>query len=177
MGRVRAMPGGQRRTTGRSVRSVRRGIFSPPRAIARVRVPFFFLDKFSLISSFIVCSIGCSSCASNTGNCLSCSSPNFTQDENDSTQCTAVQQTTSSGTPCPDGSFSDGNNCTACSASCQTCNGATSSDCIVCKEGTYLSSGNCVSADANGVCEGGGLIADNNKKECDSGFYPLSLLL
>jgi hypothetical protein len=44
---------------------------------------------------------------------------------------------------------------------------------VLCAEGTYLVNANgtsqCVGADANGVCAGtGGLIADNNKNECDS---------
>jgi hypothetical protein len=114
-----------------------------------------------------VCQLGCSQCADGTAVCIACNS-GFTQDANDGTKCDAVQSVTSTGTVCPDGSFSSGTNCTVCSPTCKTCNGATSNDCIVCAAGQYLSNGNCVLADSNGVCAGSNLIADNNKDECDS---------
>ncbi|THV05670.1 hypothetical protein K435DRAFT_744555 [Dendrothele bispora CBS 962.96] len=117
-----------------------------------------------------ICQLGCTSCSDGTGQCLSCAS-GFTQDANDKTKCNAVASTTSSGQPCPDGSFADGTQCQKCSPSCQTCKGATSNDCIICAQGSYKdSNGNCVSADANGVCQGNqqGLIADNVKHECDA---------
>ncbi|KAF7337625.1 Extracellular matrix protein FRAS1 [Mycena sanguinolenta] len=114
-----------------------------------------------------VCELGCSSCAAGTGNCLTCA-PNFTQDQNDATKCTAVP-TSAGGVPCPDGSFSDGTSCVACSASCQTCSGPTSNDCTLCPQTHYLTNnGSCVSASSTGVCEGSNLIADNNKGECDT---------
>ncbi|KAJ3723967.1 insulin-like growth factor binding protein [Lentinula raphanica] len=114
-----------------------------------------------------ICEIGCSSCADITGDCQTCKS-GFTQDANDKTKCDAQPTTTSSGTVCPDGSFGSGSSCSPCSSSCQTCNGATSNDCIICASGSYAFNGSCITADSNGVCEGTGLIADNNKKECDA---------
>ncbi|KAJ7269285.1 insulin-like growth factor binding protein [Mycena haematopus] len=114
-----------------------------------------------------VCEVGCTSCAAGTGNCLTCG-PNFTQDQNDATKCTIVP-TSAGGVPCPDGSFSDGTNCVACSASCETCSGLTSSDCTLCPQTHYLTNnGTCVSASSTGVCEGSSLIADNNKGKCDT---------
>ncbi|KAJ6520275.1 insulin-like growth factor binding protein [Mycena sanguinolenta] len=114
-----------------------------------------------------VCELGCSSCAAGTGNCLTCA-PNFTQDQNDATKCTAVP-TSAAGVTCPDGSFGDGTSCVACSASCQTCSGPTSNDCTLCPQTHYLTNnGSCVSASSTGVCEGSNLIADNNKGECDT---------
>ncbi|KAJ3810962.1 growth factor receptor domain-containing protein [Lentinula aff. lateritia] len=114
-----------------------------------------------------ICEIGCSACADITGDCQTCKT-GFTQDANDQTKCDAEPTTTSSGTVCPDGSFSSGTTCSTCSPSCQTCNGATSNDCIICASGSYAFNGSCITADSNGVCEGTGLIADNNKKECDT---------
>ncbi|KAJ3802355.1 growth factor receptor domain-containing protein [Lentinula aff. detonsa] len=114
-----------------------------------------------------ICEIGCSACADITGDCQTCKS-GFTQDANDKTKCDAEPTTTSSGTVCPDGSFSSGATCSSCSSSCQTCNGATSNDCVICASGSYAFNGSCITADSNGVCEGTGLIADNNKKECDT---------
>ncbi|KAJ7651463.1 insulin-like growth factor binding protein [Mycena polygramma] len=114
-----------------------------------------------------VCELGCTSCADGTGNCLTCGT-HFTQDQNDATKCTSVP-TTAAGVACPDGSFSDGTNCTACSASCTTCSGGTSNDCTLCPTSHYLTNnGSCVSASSTGVCEGSNLIADNNKGKCDT---------
>lgn len=92
----------------------------------------------------------------------------FTQNANDRTKCVAEASKTSTGTVCPDGSFGSGTSCRECDPACQTCSGATSNDCILCAAGTYLFDGSCVSTDSNGVCEGGQLIADNNKHVCDS---------
>ncbi|KAJ7778743.1 insulin-like growth factor binding protein [Mycena maculata] len=114
-----------------------------------------------------VCELGCTSCADGTGNCLTCG-PNFTQDQNDATKCTTVA-TSAGGAACPAGSFGDGTSCVACSASCETCSGATSNDCTGCPTLHYLTgNGTCVSASSTGVCEGSNLIADNNKGECDA---------
>ncbi|THV06947.1 hypothetical protein K435DRAFT_772951 [Dendrothele bispora CBS 962.96] len=124
----------------------------------------FFLTTLGECS---ICQLGCTSCADGTGECLSCAS-GFTQDGNDKTKCEAVPSTTSDGTVCPDNSFGSGSSCQPCSSSCQTCNGGTSNDCIICKSGTYKLNGACVSADGNGVCAGSSLIADNNKHECDT---------
>ncbi|KII89391.1 hypothetical protein PLICRDRAFT_53827 [Plicaturopsis crispa FD-325 SS-3] len=115
-----------------------------------------------------ICQIGCSSCADGTGECTTCKS-GFTQDANDRTKCDAQASTSSSGTPCPDGSFSSSGTCTPCSPSCQTCTGATSNDCVICKSGTFSFNGSCVGTDGNGVCAGtGGLIANNDNHECDA---------
>ncbi|KAI0689822.1 insulin-like growth factor binding protein [Cytidiella melzeri] len=126
-------------------------------------------DGFFLNSSgnCQVCQLGCSQCASGTGDCISCKT-GFTQDANDATQCIAPQSTTSTGTVCPDGSFSSGTSCTPCSPLCQTCTGSTSNDCVICGAGKYTLNGTCVETDGNGVCEGSNMIADNNKHECDS---------
>ncbi|KAF7338781.1 Growth factor receptor domain-containing protein [Mycena sanguinolenta] len=126
--------------------------------------PGFFLTSSGDCS---ICEIGCTSCADGTGVCTACKT-GFTQDANDKTKCNAPASITSSGTTCPPGSFADGANCTPCSPSCSTCIAGTSNDCVQCAAGTYLFNGACVSADANGVCAGSALIADNNKLECDS---------
>lgn len=125
--------------------------------------------------SRIVCQLGCTACADGTGTCTACKT-GFTQDANDHTQCIAPQSVTSSGTVCPDGSFSSGSTCTSCSPSCQTCSAGTSNDCILCASGTYSLNGSCVSTDANGVCEGSSLIANNDKHECDSKFFVICVL-
>ena len=114
-----------------------------------------------------VCQLGCGQCADGTGDCISCKT-GFTQSANDRTQCIATQATTSTGTVCPDGSFSNGASCAPCSPLCQTCNGPTSNDCIVCGQGKLALNGNCVATDGNGVCQGSNMIANNNKHECDS---------
>ncbi|KAJ6523452.1 insulin-like growth factor binding protein, partial [Mycena vulgaris] len=114
-----------------------------------------------------VCELGCTSCADGTGNCLTCGT-HFTQDQNDSTKCTTVLAT-AAGVPCPDSSFSDGTNCLACSASCNTCAGPTANDCTLCPNLHYLTNnGSCVTASSTGVCDGSNLIADNNKGKCDT---------
>ncbi|EKM56090.1 uncharacterized protein PHACADRAFT_257156 [Phanerochaete carnosa HHB-10118-sp] len=124
----------------------------------------FFLDSNGNCQA---CQLGCTQCADSTGDCISCKS-GFTQSTNDRTACIAQQSTTSSGTVCPDGSFSNGTACTPCSSLCSTCNGPTSNDCIICGAGQYSLNSSCVSANGNGVCEGSSLIADNNKHECDA---------
>ncbi|EIN07935.1 hypothetical protein PUNSTDRAFT_144417 [Punctularia strigosozonata HHB-11173 SS5] len=115
-----------------------------------------------------VCALGCTDCADSSGTCITCSS-GFTQNANDRTQCVATAASTSTGTVCPDGSFSNGTACQPCAATCQTCNGPTSNDCIICGTGNYKLNGSCVSTDSNGVCEGTtGMVADNNKHECNT---------
>ena len=136
--------------------------------IAKVRISLAHLFFFGSESDFYpVCQLGCTQCADGTGDCTTCKS-GFTLDANDKTKCNPPQSTTTSGQACPVGSFSDGTACSACSSSCQSCTGATSSDCIVCATGLFAFNGGCVSANSNGVCQGSGLIADNNKRECDS---------
>lgn len=169
-GSAAATPVGQLQTMERLVRSARTDFSCLPLATAKVR-PFSHRCGSSL-TFLLACQLGCTKCADITGACLTCKS-GFTQDGNDKTKCNAPQSTTPDGTVCPDGSFSDGSKCQACSPSCQTCTAGTSNDCILCKSGTYAFNGGCVSADQDGVCEGTQLIADNNKKECDSTFFDL----
>lgn len=120
------------------------------------------------------CELGCDQCESGSGICTACAS-GFTQDANDRTKCNAATSVTTSGTQCPDGSFSNGTACAACSTSCTTCNGPTSNDCIVCANGQYKLNGTCVTTDTNGVCSGSSMIANNNKHECDCEYSPLQL--
>ncbi len=126
--------------------------------------PGFFLDGNG---NCAVCQLGCQQCADGSGICVTCKQ-GFTQDANDRTKCDAVQSVTSSGTVCPDGSFSNGAACQPCSPSCSTCSGPTSNDCIVCGNGQFSLGGSCVPTDGNGVCTGSSMIANNNKHECDS---------
>lgn len=129
------------------------------------------LEELLLTTLIIVCTLGCTQCTDITGVCLACQS-GFTQDANDKTKCNALESRTSDGiTVCPDGSFSSGAQCSRCSPSCRTCNGPSSNQCILCAAGSYRFNGNCVTADSNGVCQGtNGMIADNNKNECDSTY-------
>ncbi|KAH7890062.1 growth factor receptor domain-containing protein [Phlebopus sp. FC_14] len=124
----------------------------------------FFLDSNG---SCEICQLGCSECADGTGDCITCKS-GFTQDANDRTKCDASQQTTSGGTACPDGSFSNGSSCQTCSPECQTCTGSTSNNCVICASGSYAFNGSCVQTNSGGVCQGSNLIANNNKHECDT---------
>ncbi|KAJ7199206.1 TNFR/NGFR cysteine-rich region family protein [Mycena pura] len=125
--------------------------------------PGFFLTS---AGDCKICEIGCTECADGAGLCTTCKT-GFTVDANDRTKCIPPPSISSSGTTCPPGSFADGANCTSCSSSCATCTASTANDCIECARGTFLLNGTCVSADANGVCEGSSLIADNVKLECD----------
>ncbi|KAI0738016.1 insulin-like growth factor binding protein [Daedaleopsis nitida] len=111
-----------------------------------------------------VCHLGCTKCTDGSGACITCQS-GLTQNANDRTSCFASQSTTSTGTVCPDGSFSSGATCQPCSPLCQTCSGSTSNDCIICGTGKYMFNGTCVGTDGNGVCDGTSLVADNNKHE------------
>ncbi|KAG1736888.1 insulin-like growth factor binding protein [Suillus paluster] len=115
----------------------------------------FFLDTNGNCE---ICQLGCQQCADSSGDCITCKS-GFTQDANDRTKCDATSQTTSTGTICPDGSYSAGSSCAACSPLCQTCNGPTSNNCVICGSGTYSFNGSCVASN---------LIANNNKHECDT---------
>lgn len=116
-----------------------------------------------------VCQIGCTQCSDGTGTCTSCKT-GFSQDANDRTKCNPPTQSTNAGQACPNGSFASGASCSPCSSSCQTCTGGTANDCVVCASGLFTLNGACVSANADGVCQGSNLIADNNKRECDSAF-------
>ncbi|KAH9057557.1 hypothetical protein EDB87DRAFT_1748199 [Lactarius vividus] len=103
--------------------------------------PGFFLDGNG----------NCAQCADGSGICVACKQ-GFTQNANDRTKCDAVQSVTTTGTVCPDGSFSNGATCQPCSTSCSTCSGPTSNDCVVCGNGQFTLGGNCVPTDGNGVC-------------------------
>jgi len=129
--------------------------------------PGFFLDGNG---DCAVCQLGCQQCADGSGICVTCKQ-GFTQDANDRTKCDAVQSVTSSGTVCPDGSFSNGSSCQPCSSSCSTCSGPTSNNCIICGNGQFSLGGSCVPTDGNGVCAGSSMIANNNKHECDSEYF------
>ncbi|EGN96298.1 hypothetical protein SERLA73DRAFT_94428 [Serpula lacrymans var. lacrymans S7.3] len=124
----------------------------------------FFLDSSGNCE---ICQLGCSECAAGTGDCITCAS-GFTQDTTDRTKCDATQQQTSTGTACPEGSFSNGTACPVCSPVCQTCSGGTSNDCIICASGSYSLGGSCVQTNSGGVCQGSSLIGNNDKHECDT---------
>jgi len=119
-----------------------------------------------------VCQLGCTQCADGSGVCTQCQS-GFSQNAADRTKCNPPQQVTSSGTVCPDRSFSNGNACQPCDSTCQTCKGGTSNDCTLCASGFYTLKGACVAANSDGICTSANLIADNNKHECDSTFVQL----
>jgi hypothetical protein len=142
-------------------------VFIPPQVeIVKVRAcACLWLVRYPKFGA--VCQLGCTQCADGSGTCITCQS-GFTQDANDHTKCISTKATTSSGSTCPDGSFSNGTSCSPCSSSCTTCSGPTSNDCIICASGTYKLNSTCVSVDGNGVCANSKLIADNNKHECDS---------
>ncbi|KAI0034975.1 insulin-like growth factor binding protein [Vararia minispora EC-137] len=124
----------------------------------------FFLDANGDCSK---CQLGCDQCSDGSGICVACAS-GFTQDANDRTKCDAATSVTSTGTQCPDGSFSNGTACQPCSPSCQTCNGPTSNDCIICANAQFKLNGSCVTTNTNGVCAGSTMVANNNKHECDA---------
>ncbi|KAF8156715.1 TNFR/NGFR cysteine-rich region family protein [Crassisporium funariophilum] len=126
--------------------------------------PGFFLTS---TGDCQVCQLGCTACADGTGTCVTCKS-GFSQDGNDRTKCNPPQSATTTGQVCPDESFSNGASCSQCSSTCQTCTGGSSNDCIICASGLFTFNGGCVSVNSDGVCEGSALIADNNKRECDS---------
>ncbi|KAF8528206.1 insulin-like growth factor binding protein, partial [Hysterangium stoloniferum] len=127
--------------------------------------PGFFLDSSGNCS---ICQLGCTQCSDGTGQCTACKT-GFTQNANDRTRCVSVSSIPGSTTQqCPDGSFTNNGNCTLCSPTCKTCSGPTSSDCIVCGAGQYTLNGQCVGTDANGICSGTSMVANNVKEECDS---------
>lgn len=135
--------------------------------------PLANMKDEAILIPISVCQIGCSSCTDISAVCTTCQN-GFTADANDKTKCDPLPSTipgTTAGTtqPCPDGSFSTGQQCAVCSPSCGTCSGPSSNNCTGCPIGQFLFGGNCVGVSANGVCQGtNGMIADNNKKECDS---------
>ncbi|KAJ7590656.1 insulin-like growth factor binding protein [Mycena floridula] len=132
-------------------------------ACAKCSAGFFLTDG----GDCQVCAIGCTQCADSTGVCLTCKT-GFSQNANDKTQCIPPKSPLPDNSLCPDGSFNSNGVCTPCSPSCATCSGGTSNDCTLCAPGTFSFNGGCVAADDNGICSGTGLIADNNKHECDT---------
>ncbi|OAX38720.1 hypothetical protein K503DRAFT_138063 [Rhizopogon vinicolor AM-OR11-026] len=124
----------------------------------------FFLDTSG---SCEICQLGYAQCADGIGDCITCST-GFTQDANDRTKCDAIQQITTGGTVCPDGSYSAGSSCQACSPLCQTCTGPSLNNCVICGSGTYSFNRSCATTSSGGVCQGSNLIANNNKHECDT---------
>ena len=113
------------------------------------------------------CGQGCSQCSDTTGVCTSCLS-GFTLDNADRTRCNPPTQVQTSGQICPSGSFSTGSACAVCDSACGTCTGPSSRDCTTCAQGRLFLNGLCVTANADGVCDGSNLIADNLKRKCDS---------
>lgn len=126
-----------------------------------------FASSFLYIDVLSVCNSGCAQCQDGTGLCSTCKS-GFSIDANDKTRCNPAPQTASGGTVCPDGSFAAGASCSPCSSQCKTCTGASSNQCTSCADGLVFLNDSCVSPDSNGICPGTNLIADNNKRECDS---------
>ncbi|KAF9484829.1 growth factor receptor domain-containing protein [Pholiota conissans] len=114
-----------------------------------------------------VCNIGCAQCSDVTGQCTACRTGQGI-DSVDNTKCNVIATLTQTGTVCPQGTFSNGTACQSCSSACATCTGPTANDCGLCALGTFFNNGQCVSASNQGVCSGSDLIADNNKRECDS---------
>jgi hypothetical protein len=126
------------------------------------------------------CELGCDQCEDGSGICTSCAE-HFSQDANDRTKCDSATVVTNTGTRCPDGGFSNGTTCLQCSTSCQTCNGPTSNDCIICANAQFKLNGSCVTTDASGVCSGSTMIANNNNHQCDgaycAAFFALQVLI
>jgi hypothetical protein len=114
-----------------------------------------------------VCQFGCTECADDTGDCIACKK-GYTKDENDNTKCDPMAAVTTKGVLCPDGSYNAGDDCALCSTSCSTCIGKSPKNCTICASGLSQFQGRCVPVGPDGVCAGtGGMIADNNKQECD----------
>ena len=171
-------------TDGRQCSACAQGFFLTDSGDCKGSCQIRVLSIFSLLlvlvrclHVFVVaCSIGCASCTPSSGVCTACS-PGFTLNANDRTSCLPPQSVTSTGTVCPDGSFASGATCQQCSPLCQTCTGPTSEECVVCGGGRVKTpagqGGTCVNTDAQGVCAGTRLVADNNKRECDGQSYYL----
>ena len=171
MGSAHVILASRQEIMGRHVPSVHQGFSRLQPVIAKVRLNIKKgIYIVSTHSFFAVCQIGCTTCADGSGACQTCK-PGFSRDANDATKCNPPAQATNSGVVCPSGSFSNGtSSCAPCASACQTCTGPASTDCIVCASGLFTLNGACVSANADGICQGSNLIADNNKRECDSKF-------
>ena len=118
---------------------------------------------------WVVCSQGCSSCATTTGVCTTCKT-GFTPDTNDRTRCVPTPPTSSTGVTCTDGQFLDTSSgaCIACSSLCKTCTGPLSTQCVACGAGQFMGpAGRCVPVDGGGICQGTKLVANNAKGICD----------
>ncbi|PLW57353.1 hypothetical protein PCANC_01808 [Puccinia coronata f. sp. avenae] len=88
------------------------------------------------VNACLTCSASCGSCQSPTA-CQSC--PNNLPAFDPVTQTCSLA--------CPKGRFADpnlGGRCSLCEASCETCSGVGSSDCLSCKDGDTLHEGKCL---------------------------------
>ena len=125
---------------------------------------------YDLSVTLLECSLTyCLTCSGPTpSDCLSCVNGLFLQSTAPST-CESI---------CPDGYYSDqiNNNCDICDSSCKKCSGASSSECLSCNTGKYLSvsgtSFQCISVcpvgyygDSDNVCQ----KCDSTCKTCNGG--------
>ncbi|KNE90167.1 hypothetical protein PSTG_16390 [Puccinia striiformis f. sp. tritici PST-78] len=88
------------------------------------------------VNACLPCSASCESCSQSPTACQSC--PKNRPAFDPVTQTCALA--------CPRGTFADtnaGGRCSTCGASCETCSGAGSGDCLSCKAGDVLQEGKC----------------------------------
>ncbi|PPR01948.1 hypothetical protein CVT24_011097 [Panaeolus cyanescens] len=114
-----------------------------------------------------VCQPGCTVCSAGTGECTICN-PDMTKDGNDPTKCVLIPPVDTNNQPCPAASFSANGVCTSCPNTCGSCTGGSPNDCLTCAPGLYMLNGACVSANADGICQGSNQIANNVKVACDT---------
>lgn len=107
-----------------------------------------------------VCPLSCTECADGQGACTACI-PGFALDSKG--VCAPA------GVKCPDGFFGDGEQCVACAGGCKTCAGSADT-CVVCASGSFTLNGECVRANADGICGDTSLIADNVNHVCNGRF-------
>jgi hypothetical protein len=138
--------------------------------VVKVRFSIFLFLFFLLLTIFIACQLGCSSCDDQTGDCITCQN-GFTQNPTDKTTCSVQLAKTSNGEVCPSATFQDTTNstqCHGCAAECASCTGSSSNDCTVCANLRAMFNNSCVSTNSEGICEGsGGMIANNNNHKCE----------
>ena len=134
--------------------------------------------KFISGTQCLACYSACLTCETSSTNCKSCGSGKFFI----STQATYELT-------CPyryyGGSSTD--TCIICSTLCQTCNGATPSNCLTCKTGSYVSAGICLPCDSkcetcsttsttcSSCLEGTTLYNNECIAGCPKGYYTRSL--
>jgi len=96
-------------------------------------------DAYWGVNNFVLyvfdCDANCLTCETNSTYCLSCSSGKY-----------LISSLHTCDISCPFLFYKNSatNTCDACSTSCASCNGASSSNCLICFTGYYLSSGNCI---------------------------------